>query len=84
MIVDKPMTKILPELYEENNETPSVYSNLLSKSNNNNNIDYRLKRNKVSHSKNEIMSSNFNFLDSSFLFLIITHLFITKVSYFCH
>tara|TARA_B100001142_G_scaffold10551_1_gene10138 strand:- start:1233 stop:2264 length:1032 start_codon:yes stop_codon:yes gene_type:complete len=61
MIVDKPMTKILPELYEENNEIPSVYSNLLSKSNNNNNIDYRLKRNKVSHSKNEIMSSNFNF-----------------------
>ena len=61
MIVDKPMTKILPELYEENNETPSVYSNLLSKNNNNSNIDYRLKRNKVSHSKNEIMSSNFNF-----------------------
>ena len=33
------MTKILPELYEEN-ETPSVYSNLLSKNNNNSNIDY--------------------------------------------
>ena len=62
MIVDKPMTKILPELYEENNETPAVYNNLLTnKKTNNTSLDYRLKRNKVSHSKNEILTSNFNF-----------------------
>ena len=29
MVVDKPMTKILPELYEENNEIPNVYNNIL-------------------------------------------------------
>ena len=34
MIVDKPMTKILPELYEENNETPNIYGNLLNKNKN--------------------------------------------------
>ena len=34
MVVDKPMSKILPELYEENNEIPNVYSNLLDKKNN--------------------------------------------------
>ena len=28
MIVDKPMTKVLPELYEENNEIPNVYNNI--------------------------------------------------------
>ena len=28
MVVDKPMTKILPELYEENNEIPNVYNNI--------------------------------------------------------
>tara|TARA_B100001029_G_C14997919_1_gene416192 strand:- start:8 stop:1051 length:1044 start_codon:yes stop_codon:yes gene_type:complete len=62
MIVDKPMTKILPELYEENNETPSVYNNLLTtKKTNNTSLDYRLKRNKISHSKNELLTSNFNF-----------------------
>ena len=29
MVVDKPMTKILPELYEENNEIPDIHDNLL-------------------------------------------------------
>ena len=29
MVVDKPMTKVLPELYEENNEMPNVYNNML-------------------------------------------------------
>ena len=33
MIVDKPMTKILPELYEENNEIPNVFLNLLETNN---------------------------------------------------
>jgi len=63
MIVDKPMTKILPELYEENNEIPNVYSNLLDSNNKvkTKNKDYRLKRKKTTTSKNEILSSNFNF-----------------------
>lgn len=63
MIVDKPMTKILPELYEENNEIPNVYSNLLDSNNKvkTKNKEYRLKRNKSTTTKNEILSSNFNF-----------------------
>ena len=63
MIVDKPMTKILPELYEENNEIPNVYSNLLDSNNKvkTKNKEYRLKRKKSTTSKNEILSSNFNF-----------------------
>ena len=60
MIVDKPMTKILPELYEENNEVPNIYGNLLN-SKKQNNLEYRLKRKKKNHSKNEILESNFNF-----------------------
>ena len=62
MIVDKPMTKILPELYEENNEIPNVFLNLLDNNNDKKpSSDYRLKRKKVSHTKNEILSSTFNF-----------------------
>ena len=30
LVVDKPLTKIVPELYEENNEVPNIYSNLLT------------------------------------------------------
>ena len=29
MVVDKPMSKILPEIYEENNEEPDITNNLL-------------------------------------------------------
>ena len=62
MIVDKPMTKILPELYEENNEVPNVFFNLLdNKKENTNSTDYRLKRKKISYTKNEILSNTFNF-----------------------
>jgi hypothetical protein len=63
MIVDKPMTKILPELYEENNEIPNVYSNLLDNTSKTptKSKEFRLKRKKISHTKNEILSSNFNF-----------------------
>ena len=61
MIVDKPMTKILPELYEENNETPNIYGNLLNKNIKKNNMEYRLKRKKPSHTKSQLLESNFNF-----------------------
>jgi hypothetical protein len=60
MIVDKPMTKILPELYEENNEIPNIYGNLLN-SKKQNNLEYRLKRKRKNHTKNEILGSTFNF-----------------------
>lgn len=62
MVVDKPMTKILPELYEENNELPAVYDNLLiNKNNNTNNKQYRLKRKTVSSTKNQLFHNNFGF-----------------------
>ena len=61
LIVDKPMTKILPELYEENNEIPAIYSNLLNKNIDNKNKDYRLKRTSSNASKHQIFSSNFKF-----------------------
>lgn len=61
LVVNKPMTKILPELYEENNEIPMVYSNLLNKNIDNKNKDYRLKRKTTNVSKTQILSSNFQF-----------------------
>jgi len=61
MVVDKPMTKILPELYEENNELPSVYNNLLSNAKKNNKQAFRLKRKTYNNSKNELFQNNFGF-----------------------
>ncbi len=61
LVVDKPMTKILPELYEENNEVPNVYSNLLNNNNESKNKDYRLKRKSNNISKSQLLSSNFRF-----------------------
>ena len=61
LVVDKPMTKILPELYEENNEVPNVYSNLLNNSNESKNKDYRLKRKSNNVSKSQLLTSNFRF-----------------------
>ena len=57
MVVDKPMTKILPELFEENNETPNVNNNLLSKK------DYnisKLKRPNSKQTKSSILKNNFS------------------------
>ena len=59
MIVDKPMTKILPELYEENNETPNIYGNLLNKNKNKDNMEYRLKRKKGFSYKKSIIRIKF-------------------------
>ena len=55
------MTKILPELYEENNEIPMVYSNLLNKNIETKNKDYRLKRKTNNITKTQLLSSNFQF-----------------------
>ena len=65
MIVDKPLTKILPELCEENNEFPNIFGNLLEKKNDNNdnnkNKKYRLRSKNTSMSKKSILNNNFNF-----------------------
>ena len=60
MIVDKPMTKILPELYEENNELPTVYNNLLNNTHKKSN-KFRLKRKTNNNSKSELFQNNFGF-----------------------
>lgn len=52
MVVNKPMCKVLPELYEENNDTPNVFSNLLDKS-----VDKSIKYNEYRlQSKNNVQS----------------------------
>ena len=60
MVVDKPLTKILPELYEENNELPNIFSNLLNKKKETT-VKYRLQRNEPVSSKKSMLASNFNF-----------------------
>ena len=61
MVVDKPMTKILPELYEENNEMPNVYSNMLSISEKTDkNSAFRLKRSQTKKTKTNALSTTFN------------------------
>ena len=61
LVVDKPMTKITPEIYEDNNEIPDVFSNLLNENKTNKSENtYRLKR-KVSHfTKNNAANTIFN------------------------
>jgi len=63
MIVDKPLTKILPELCEENNEIPNIFGNLLDKKEKkkNNLKKYRLHSKNSNKSKKSILNSNFNF-----------------------
>lgn len=60
MIVDKPMTKILPELYEENNEIPNVYNNILDKEKKANTTNFRLKRSQTKQTKSNAITNTFN------------------------
>lgn len=59
MVVNKPMTKILPELYEENNEIPNINNNILD-TKNKNNVNFRLQRNNVKKTKSNSLFNNFN------------------------
>jgi len=59
LVVNKPLTKILPELYEENNDSPSIYSNLLTQKNTGKQ-QLRLHRKLPKNSKKSLLSSNFN------------------------
>ena len=58
MVVDKPMSKVLPELHEDNNELPNVNNNLLSHQmpTLQNSSNYRLKSNNLKHEKRSIFS----------------------------
>ena len=59
VVVDKPLTKILPELHDEKNEIPPIYTNLLKK-HHVPTVHYRLKRSVPKHSKSNILNSTFN------------------------
>ena len=58
LVVDKPLTKMLPELYEENNENPNIFNNILDKKYGKES-QYRLKRNKPIISKSNSLNNNF-------------------------
>jgi len=60
MVVDKPMTKILPELYEENNEIPNVYNNILDTKIKSDVTNFRLKRSQTKQTKTNALSNTFN------------------------
>ena len=63
LIVQKPISKISPDMYEENNEMPVIYSNLLqdkSKSKEPAKKKYRLKSNIKKKTKTNSLQKNFN------------------------
>ena len=59
MVVDKPLTKVMPDMYEENNELPDIYSSILDNNYGKNN-SYSLYRNKSVSSKSSIVNNNFS------------------------
>ena len=58
IVVDKPLTKIFPELHDDTNEPPNIYSNLLNE-NNNKNYTYRLKSKLPKAEKIKMMKRKF-------------------------
>jgi len=59
LVVEKPLTKVLPELYEENNEPPAIYTDLLASGVPSGCSQYRLKRKQPKFSKKNILNTNF-------------------------
>lgn len=59
LVVEKPLTKILPELYEENNDTPKIYTDLLNTKKVTDNL-FCLSRKQPKASKKNILHANFN------------------------
>ena len=59
LVVEKPLTKVLPELYEENRDYPTIYSNLLTEPKGKSST-LRLHRKIPKNSKKSLLSSNFN------------------------
>ena len=48
IVVDKPLTKVMPELYDDNNDVPTIYNNLLENKMENNAIRLGRKNNNLS------------------------------------
>jgi hypothetical protein len=63
LIVDKPFTRSLPELYDENDDYIINNKTIPSSNNNNSSSKYKLRqgKNKNSKAKNIILNENFNF-----------------------
>jgi hypothetical protein len=59
MIVDKPLSKIMPEIYEDNNEAPNIMNNLLEHKNKKS-ANYKLKSNEIFKTKTSILKNSFN------------------------
>ena len=60
MVVDKPMTKILPELYEENNEIPNIFQDILHTTSKPTTNQFRLQRSQEKKTKTNALVNNFN------------------------
>ena len=60
MIVNKPMTKVLPEIYEDNNDIPNIYNNNLNKERKKGPSTFRLKRSQEKKLKKNALTNNFN------------------------
>ena len=60
MVVDKPMAKMLPEIYEENNEMPDILNNILTNKNKNMENKYTLKSKEKFKTKTAILKNSFN------------------------
>ena len=59
MVVDKPMTKTLPEIYEENNEEPDIMNNLINSEKKKSTSRYKLKSKEETKTKMSILKNNF-------------------------
>jgi hypothetical protein len=59
MVVGKPMTKILPEIYEENNEEPDIMNNLINSGKKKATNKYKLKSKEETKTKMSILKNNF-------------------------
>ena len=59
LIVDKPLSKIMPEIYEENNEEPKIMNNLLDSKKQKSN-KYKLKSKEIFKTKTDILKNSFN------------------------
>ena len=59
MVVDKPLSKIMPEIYEENNEEPNIMNNLLDNKKKKSN-KYKLKSKEIFKTKTDILNNSFN------------------------
>lgn len=57
MVVDKPLSKLLPEIYEENNEEPNITNNLLDKKVSSKR--YKLKSREVMKTKKDALRDSF-------------------------